>query len=101
MSDPTPPALPPDVFRAPPAVYAVGKNYCITLIPAARCVVWCRVGNETFYDDFNGVFRSERLLHQVYVPAGKLEKAGRLRTKLAMNFSVSISPSIEESTHRS
>ena len=76
MSDPTPPALPPEVFRASPAVYAVGRNYCVTLIPAARCVVWCRVGNETFYDDFNGVFRSERLLHQVYVPAEELEKAG-------------------------
>ena len=77
MADtPAAPALPPDVFRAPPAVYAVGGNYCITLIPATRCVVWCRVGNDTYYDDFNGVFRSERLLHQVYLPAGELEKAG-------------------------
>ena len=71
------PALPPEVFRAPPAVYAVGRNYCITLIPATRCVVWCRVGGNTYYDDFNGVFRSERLVHQVYVPADELEKAER------------------------
>ena len=75
ISGPASPALPPDVFRAPPAVYAVGGNYCVTLIPAARCVVWCRVGENTYYDDFNGVFRSERLLHQVYVPAEELEKA--------------------------
>ncbi|MBR2372729.1 MAG: iron-containing alcohol dehydrogenase [Lentisphaeria bacterium] len=68
--------LPSGVFDAMPVVYAVGKYYHIMVIPSSKTVMWCRVGNKEYYDESNGVLRSETILHKMIVPADELDCAG-------------------------
>lgn len=42
----------PDIFADLPTVYAVGKNYIIIVPVNEPCLMWVRVGDEEFYDDF-------------------------------------------------
>ena len=67
----------PEVFRAMPAVYAVGDDYHIFIVPAVKTVMWCRVGGKVYFDDANGVLRSEGPLHRIAVPRSELDKAGQ------------------------
>ena len=64
------------VFRAFPAVYAVGADYHIFIVPNTRAVMWCRVGDKVYRDEANGVMRSECPVHRIVVPAEELDKAG-------------------------
>ena len=66
----------PAVFRAFPAVYAVGADYHIFIVPAARAVMWCRIGGKVYRDEANGVMRSECPVHRIVVPAAELDRAG-------------------------
>ena len=68
--------LPKEIFSSTPVVYAVGDEYQIFVIPADKTVMWCRIGNKEYYDDSNGVLRSETMLHKITVPAAELEAAG-------------------------
>jgi hypothetical protein len=68
--------FPNEIFAAAPVVYAVGDEYKIFVIPNKKTVMGCRIGDNEYYDDSNGVLRSETLLHQITVPAAELDKAG-------------------------
>ena len=58
-----------------PAVFAVGRNYQIMVPVEHETLLWVRVGNETFYDESNGVLRSAKKIHQVVVPMEVLDEA--------------------------
>ena len=68
--------LPKEIFASTPVVYAVGDEYQIFVIPADKTVMWCRIGDKEYYDDSNGVLRSETMLHKITVPAAELDAAG-------------------------
>ena len=68
--------LPGEIFASAPVVYAAGDEYQIFIIPASRTVMWCRIGANEYYDDSNGVLRSETMLHKISVPASELDAAG-------------------------
>ena len=66
----------PSVFKTVPAVCAVGREYQILVPTAAPVLLWVRVGENTYYDDSNGILRSETDLHRVRVPMTALDAAG-------------------------
>lgn len=63
-------------IRTAPAVFAVGDNYQIMVETTCPCLVWVRVGGESYFDDSNGILRSSRAIHRVTVPRGELDRAG-------------------------
>ena len=48
----------PELFNAPPAVCAVGRDYQIMVSVKYPSIMWARVGDQEYYDDSNGVLRS-------------------------------------------
>ena len=69
--------LPGEIFASTPIVYAVGDTYQIFVIPSSRNVMWCRIGDNEYYDESNGVLRSETMIHKITVPAAELDAAGQ------------------------
>lgn len=65
----------PDVFLCHPAVYAVGKNYIITVPTKLNCYMWATVGGNDYYDDANGTLLHYRTVHKVTVPMSELDAA--------------------------
>lgn len=65
----------PEIFESYPAVYAVGKNYIITVPVKSRCYMWAKVGDKMYYDESNGTLRKLRLVHKVTVPMDELNEA--------------------------
>ncbi|MBR2460761.1 MAG: metallophosphoesterase [Clostridia bacterium] len=63
-------------FKAHPAVYAVGREYQITVVTNVETLMWVRVGDEEFYDDSNGIIRSGKPVHKMTVPAELLDSQG-------------------------
>ncbi len=63
------------VLKTAPAVFAVGKNYQITVPVSCETVMWVRVGEHCFYDDSNGILRSAKRIHKMTVPCEILDKA--------------------------
>ena len=62
-------------MRFAPAVFAVNDEYQI-LVPVESCsLMWVRVGDRCFYDDSNGVLRSETRIHRMTVPRQLLDTA--------------------------
>ena len=66
----------PSVLRYTPAVFAVKNEYQITVPVQAPTLFWVRIGEHTYYDDSNGVLRSDTVLHRVRVPMEVLDEAG-------------------------
>ena len=64
------------MMRFTPAVFAVGENYQILVPVSASSLMWVRVGDQCFYDDNNGVLRSETDMHRMTVPMSLLDAAG-------------------------
>lgn len=65
----------PEIFESYPAIYAVGKNYIITVPVKSRCYMWAKVGDKMYYDESNGTLRKLRLVHKIEVPAEELDAA--------------------------
>ena len=63
--------------KTPPVVFAVAREYQIMVPVQSECVMWVQVGDETYYDDSNGILRSSRPIHRVSVPCEALNRAGR------------------------
>ena len=59
-----------------PAVFAVENTYQIMVPVRNEMLFWVEVGGEKFYDNSNGILRSDTLIHRVSVPMDKLDKAG-------------------------
>ena len=62
-------------FKTYPAVYAVTDAYQICVLATCEMMVWVEVGDETFYDESNGILCSSKLLHKVEVPQDLLDAA--------------------------
>lgn len=67
----------PSVLRYAPAVFAVKNEYLITVPVHASILFWVRVGEHTYYDESNGILRSDTELHRVRVPMEVLDAAGK------------------------
>ena len=63
-------------FKAPPAVYAVGREYQIAVVTLTETVMWVRVGCREFYDESNGILRSGKPLHIINVPMELVDAEG-------------------------
>ena len=66
----------PNAMKFTPAVCAVKNEYQILVPVNTSCVLWVRVGENTYFDDSNGILRSDTELHRVRVPASVLDAAG-------------------------
>ena len=66
----------PSIMKYAPAVFAVKDQYQITIPVHTPTVLWVRVGENTYYDDSNGILRSDTDLHRVSVPMEELDAAG-------------------------
>jgi len=64
-----------EIFKSPPAVYAVGDEYQIAVVTDCETLMWVRIGENEYYDESNGILRSARPLHFVSVPADALNSA--------------------------
>ncbi|MBQ4323724.1 MAG: metallophosphoesterase [Clostridia bacterium] len=64
-----------EMLKTHPAVFAVGDEYQIMVCVKAPCLMWVKVGDEKFYDDSNGILRSNVTTHRMRVPAECLNEA--------------------------
>lgn len=68
----------PDIFSTTPIVYAVAREYQIFVPVNAPCVMWVEAdgyGAHAFYDDANGVLRSDVDVHKIVIPMEVLDGA--------------------------
>lgn len=63
-------------MKTVPAVFAVHSTYHIMVPTSAPSLMWVRVGEKNYYDECNGILRSDGGIHRMIVPAKELEKAG-------------------------
>ena len=66
----------PECFATTPIVYAVGKNYQIMVPVNAETLMWVEVGGRRYYDDVNGILRSQCTTHRMTLPMEALDRAG-------------------------
>ncbi len=59
-----------------PSVFAVEDEYQIFTVFNCAAIVKVRIGDEEFYDDSNGILRSNTNIHHVTVPMSTLDCAG-------------------------
>ena len=69
----------PEHFETTPIVYAVGKNYQIMVPVNCETLMWAEVGEKCFYDDVNGILRSNCTTHRMTVPMDRLDAAGEYK----------------------
>lgn len=62
------------MFKFAPAVFAVGDEYQICVRTEYESMMWVKVGEECFYDDVNGILRSDTRIHKLHVPMDILNK---------------------------
>mgnify|MGYP007011901487 CR=1 FL=1 len=66
----------PSIMKYTPAVCAVGKNYQILISARMSAILWVRDGETDYYDESNGILRSDTDLHRGTVPMSELDAAG-------------------------
>lgn len=69
----------PECFATTPIVYAVGKNYQILVPVTCETLMWVEVGEKNFYDDVNGILRSNCTTHRMTVPMERLDAVGKYK----------------------
>lgn len=57
-----------------PTVFAVGNMYQIFIPLDFEAVISVRVGDKTYYDDSNGILRSNSFMHRVDIPMNELDE---------------------------
>ncbi len=65
----------PEALLCAPTVFAVGRDYQIFVPMTCEAVVWVRVGEETYFDDANGILRSGKKIHKLTLPMAVLDEA--------------------------
>lgn len=65
----------PKHMLAYPTVFAVGKNYNIFVPFDDEVIMWVRVGDKVYYDDCNGILRSNTNMHKAELPMSVLDEA--------------------------
>ena len=66
----------PEYMLAYPTVFAVGKKYNIFVPFDAEVIMCVKVGENVYYDDCNGILRSNTNMHKVELPMRVLDAAG-------------------------
>ncbi len=66
----------PEFMLAFPTVFAVGNYYNIFVPFDAEVIMWVKVGDKVYYDDCNGILRSNTNMHKVDLPMHVLDAAG-------------------------
>ncbi len=64
----------PKEFETTPIVYVVRNTYQILVPVICETVMWVKVGDKCFYDDYNGVLRSDCSVHRMTVPSDLLDQ---------------------------
>ncbi len=64
----------PEALIACPTVFAMKETYQIFIPFSCEAIVMIRVGEETYYDDANGMLRSGTNVHRVEVPMDELDR---------------------------
>lgn len=64
----------PTAFLTTPVVYAVGHDYQIMVPVACETLMWVQVGDACYYDDSNGILRSNTSTHRMIVPMEVLDR---------------------------
>ncbi|MBO5295247.1 MAG: metallophosphoesterase [Clostridia bacterium] len=62
------------IMKCTPAVCAVKDEYQIMIPVHAPAIMWVKVGDKTFYDESNGILRSDTDIHRVIVPMSILDE---------------------------
>ena len=65
-----------------PVVFAVNQEYQIMMYVKDPSLMWVKVGDKTFYDESNGIMRSNTKIHRVIVPMNLLDKEKSYRVYL-------------------
>lgn len=63
-----------EMLKTHPAVFAVEDEYQIMVCVKSPCLMWVQVGNEKFFDESNGILRSNVTTHRMKVPAELLNQ---------------------------
>jgi len=63
----------PEYMIAYPTVFAVGDRYNIFVPFSDEVIMWVKVGDKTYYDDCNGILRSNTNMHKVELPMSVLD----------------------------
>ena len=63
-----------NILKTSPAVFAVNDMYQIMVPVKAPSLMWVRVGDKEYYDDVNGVLKSDVKVHRMIVPMAELDK---------------------------
>ncbi len=66
-----------EMIKTTPAVFIAGDEYQIFVPVKESCLMWVKVGDETYCDDSNGILRSATDIHKVTVPVKELDAAGK------------------------
>ena len=59
-----------------PSVFAVKQEYHIMMYVEEPSLMWVRMGDKKYYDEANGILRSNTQVHRVIVPMEELNAAG-------------------------
>ena len=65
------------MYKTIPAVFAVEDTYQIMLRTEEKSFVWVKIGDQCFYDNSNGILRSNTAIHRITVPSALLDKTGK------------------------
>ena len=65
----------PKYMHCLPTVMAAGKSYFIFVPFDDEVIMWVTVKDKTYYDDCNGIFRSNTRMHKVELPYEALDEA--------------------------
>lgn len=63
-----------DMLKTTPAVFAVGENYQIMVPVSCETLMSVRIGGERYYDESNGILRSDVVVHRMTVPQKELDR---------------------------
>ncbi len=63
------------MLKTTPAVFAVEETYHIMVPVSCPTLMWVRVGDEEYYDESNGIMRSDVDVHRMIVPKNVLDNA--------------------------
>ncbi|MCQ2448841.1 MAG: hypothetical protein MJ132_01440, partial [Clostridia bacterium] len=80
-----------------PVVFAVGNDYHIMAPVDEDCLYGVEVGGEKFFDEANGIFRSDCRIHRAIIPMETLNAAGKYTVFMRrVTDRAPYSPTIEE-----
>lgn len=61
-------------MKTTPVVFTVHDTYQIMVPTSTASLMWVRVGEKNYYDESNGILRSECGIHRMIVPAKELDR---------------------------